>query len=58
MYESEQAWVFSDMHAADLSPMREKLSYYLCAWLGGSKLYSQKTGTVCLTASHSPVKID
>jgi hemoglobin len=58
MDESEQARMIRDMHAADLTPMCEKLTDYLCEWLGGPKLYSQKTGTVCLTKPHSHFKID
>ena len=58
MDESEQTRMIRAMHAADLTPMCEKLTDYLCEWLGGPKLYSQKTGTVCLTKPHSHFNID
>lgn len=45
------------MHAADLSPMKEKLFLYLSEWLGGPQLYSAKTGSMCLTEAHEPYAI-
>ncbi len=40
------------MHGADLGPVSNSLFEYLSGWLGGPPLYSQRTGTVCLTAPH------
>lgn len=45
------------MHAEDLSPMREKLFLYLSEWLGGPRLYSERTGTMCLNEAHAPFSI-
>tara|TARA_R110002110_G_scaffold66978_1_gene182938 strand:- start:23165 stop:23596 length:432 start_codon:yes stop_codon:yes gene_type:complete len=40
------------MHAADLSPMKEKLAEYLIGWMGGPPLYADKYGSVCMTEPH------
>jgi len=45
------------MHADDLAPMKEKLFVYLSEWLGGPRLYSEKTGSMCLTDAHEPYAI-
>lgn len=45
------------MHAADLSPMKEKLTDYLTGWMGGPPLYADKHGTVCMTEPHEPYHI-
>ena len=45
------------MHAKDLSPMRERLFEFLSGWLGGPPLYSQRTGSVCITHAHQPFDI-
>ena len=46
-----------DMHAADLSPMKEKLAEYLIGWMGGPPIYAQKHGGVCMTEPHEPYPI-
>lgn len=46
------------MHAADLTPMKEKLAEYLIGWMGGPPLYAQKYGSVCMTEPHEPYHID
>lgn len=58
MDESDRTRVIRDMHEADLTPMCEKLTDYLCEWLGGPKLYSEKTGSVCLTRPHAAFTLD
>ena len=45
------------MHGESLDPIREKLFEYLSGWMGGPPLYSQRTGTVCLTHPHAPYAI-
>ncbi len=45
------------MHAADLSPMKEKLAEYLIGWMGGPPIYAQKYGGVCMTEPHEPYHI-
>ncbi|MFM7066828.1 MAG: group II truncated hemoglobin, partial [Gammaproteobacteria bacterium] len=47
------------MHAADLSPMRDRLTWWLTGWLGGPPRYQQNTGRgICITAVHRPFPID
>jgi hemoglobin len=46
------------MHGADLGPMRDRLFEFLSGWLGGPPLYSQRTGSVCITRAHAPFPID
>jgi hemoglobin len=45
------------MHAADLSPIEEKLVLYLTGWLGGPQLYIEKYGHPMLRARHLPFSI-
>lgn len=40
------------MHAADLSPMRERLFEFLSGWLGGPPLYFQRPDTKCIVSAH------
>jgi hemoglobin len=46
------------MHGADLGPMRDKLYEFMSGWLGGPPLYSQRTGSVCITRAHAQFPID
>ena len=47
------------MHAADLGPMRDRLTWFLAGWLGGPALYAERTGGgVCMTSAHRPFPID
>ncbi|MFO1425923.1 MAG: group II truncated hemoglobin [Steroidobacteraceae bacterium] len=47
------------MHAADLTPMRDKLTWFLTGWLGGPPRYAeQNKGSVCITDAHRPFPID
>lgn len=45
------------MHAADLSPMRERLFEFLSGWLGGPPLYFQRPGHNCVGSAHRPFVI-
>ncbi|MFM1815161.1 MAG: putative hemoglobin protein trHb [Pseudomonadota bacterium] len=45
------------MHAADLSPMRERLFEFLSGWLGGPPLYFQRPGRNCIMSAHRPFAI-
>lgn len=45
------------MHADDLAPMKKKLFLYLSEWLGGPPVYSQISGSMCLTEPHQPYAI-
>ena len=40
------------MHPANLEVSRDKLSRFLCGWLGGPKRYSEKYGPIQLPRAH------
>ncbi len=46
------------LHAADLAPMRDKLTDWMCTWLGGPQRYFQRPDAVCIGAAHSAFPID
>jgi hemoglobin len=45
------------MHAADLSPVRERLFEFLSGWLGGPPLYFQRPDHKCIMSAHRPFAI-
>jgi hemoglobin len=46
------------IHAADLGPMRERLSDYLTQWMGGPRLYAERhPGRGCIVSAHAPFPI-
>lgn len=45
------------MHAENMDAIKHKLYEYLSGWMGGPPLYSERTGTVCLTDPHKPYAI-
>ena len=45
------------MHAADLSPMRERLFEFLSGWLGGPPLYFKRPDHKCIVSAHRPFAI-
>lgn len=57
MDEMPQAEKIRAMHAKHKGDIKQKLTEYLTGWLGGPPLYSDKTGTVCLTDPHKPYPI-
>ncbi len=47
------------MHAPDLGPMRDRLSWFLTGWLGGPAIYAERTGGgACMSSVHQPFPID
>ena len=47
------------MHADDLRPMREKLTWFMTGWLGGPPRYAQRNrGSACITEAHQRLRID
>ena len=46
------------MHAADLALMRDKLTDWMTAFLGGPQHYFERTDAVCFNAAHSGLAID
>jgi hemoglobin len=57
MDQNPEAATIRAMHGADLGPIREKLFEFLSGWLGGPPLYSQRTGSICITHAHQPFAI-
>lgn len=45
------------MHPADLEVTRDKLTLFLCAWLGGPKLFSEKYGAISIPQVHSHLDV-
>jgi hemoglobin len=46
------------IHAADLTPMRERLGDFMVGWLGGPPLYSRRPDARCMGQAHAPFAID
>ncbi|NOX26906.1 MAG: group II truncated hemoglobin [Gammaproteobacteria bacterium] len=46
------------MHPDDLTSSIDKLSLFLCGWLGGPRLYKEKYGAVNIPKIHAPFPID
>jgi len=57
METSPEAGALRAMHAADLSPMREKLCDFLSGWLGGPRRYFARPDRKCMTSAHRPFAI-
>lgn len=45
------------MHPDDLDVSRDKLARFLCGWLGGPKLYSEKYGSISIPRAHEHLAI-
>lgn len=45
------------MHPADLTISRDKLTLFLCGWLGGPRFYVQKYGPIRIPQVHSHLAI-
>jgi hemoglobin len=45
------------MHPADLTVSRDKLTLFLCGWLGGPRSYAQKYGPIRIPQVHSHLEI-
>lgn len=41
-----------DMHKGDLTDVRERLTLFLCGWLGGPRLYQEKYGPIAIPMFH------
>ena len=57
MDSAPEAAAIRAMHAADLSPMRERLFEFLSGWLGGPPLYFQRPDHKCIVSAHRPFAI-
>jgi hemoglobin len=45
------------MHPDDKDVSRDKLARFLCGWLGGSKLYREKYGSISIPQAHEHLAI-
>ena len=45
------------VHGSELSEARQRLFWFLCGWLGGPQLYTERLGHPMLRARHLPFKI-
>ena len=57
MEQLPQAQVIRAMHDADLSTSRDKLTYFLCGWMGGPRHYAEKYGPINIPQVHRHLKI-
>ncbi len=46
-----------EMHPADLAVSRDKLTRFLCGWLGGPRLYQEKYGPIHIPLAHQHLDI-
>ena len=53
-----EAKIIRNMHPKDLAESRRKLTYFLCGWLGGPKLYSEHYGSISIPGFHKPFAIE
>jgi len=57
MDELPEAQTIRRMHPADLAVSRDKLSRFLCGWLNGPKLFSQKYGPIKIPKAHAHLRV-
>lgn len=46
-----------EMHASDLTPIREKLTEFLMGWMGGPSNYAARFGAINIPGAHAPYAI-
>jgi hemoglobin len=47
-----EAKTIRSMHPADLAESRKKLTYFLCGWLGGPRLFQEHYGPISIPGAH------
>lgn len=57
MDETAETQEIRAMHKESMAEIEEKLFEYLSGWLGGPRLYQERTGTVCINDPHKPFSI-
>ncbi|RYG11635.1 MAG: globin [Chitinophagaceae bacterium] len=53
MDELPEAKIIRAMHKNDLTNSRDKLTLFLCGWMGGPTLYHEKYGSINIPRDHS-----
>lgn len=46
------------MHPEDLTEARRKLTFFLCGWLGGPRLYAEHYGPISIPQVHAHLAVD
>ena len=57
MESAEYAATIRGMHPEELTLSRDKLSLFLCGWLGGPRLYAEKYGGISIPSAHAHLDI-
>lgn len=57
MDELPEANIIRAMHKTDLTSSRDKLTLFLCGWMGGPKLYHDKYGSINIPRDHAHLVI-
>jgi hemoglobin len=57
MEQLPQAAKIRAMHPDDITVTRDKLTRFLCGWLGGPKLFREKYGPIQIPRAHSQLDI-
>ncbi|MEM7467509.1 MAG: group II truncated hemoglobin [Pseudomonadota bacterium] len=57
MERAEYAQTIRAMHPKDLDVSRDKLTLFLCGWLGGPRLYAEKYGGISIPGAHAHLDI-
>jgi hemoglobin len=52
-----EAAVIRKMHKTDLTESRDKLTLFLCSWMGGPRNYQEKYGSINIPRSHAHLPI-
>jgi len=47
-----EAETIRNMHPPDLAKSRRKLTYFLCGWLGGPRLFQEHYGPISIPGAH------
>jgi hemoglobin len=57
MHELPEAQVIRRMHPRDLTVSRDKLTRFLCGWLNGPSLFSEKYGPIKIPSAHAHLRV-
>jgi hemoglobin len=52
-----EATIIRKMHKIDLTESRDKLTLFLCGWMGGPRIYHEKYGNINIPRSHAHLPI-
>lgn len=52
-----EAAIIRQMHRPDLTESRDKLTLFLCGWMGGPRHYQEKYGSINIPRSHAHLPI-